>query len=187
MKVLKDQVNIKNLSLPIILLLIAVNPFTEIMEFKYEWLFMLSHYLLYISGFIIAYKTLRGGALYVLPSIVIVAFWHIPLFFNLAGAYVGWRIGNDMTLFLAGILGGLSVNKFSYALKIFLLILWMSADSVLAVLLLVEFPLYSNAVYTFSPYSPAQEILTGIVMFVIMMIIFVYVIMRMLRGMFKIF
>ncbi|AOL15405.1 hypothetical protein BFU36_00135 [Sulfolobus sp. A20] len=187
MKLLKDQVNIKNLSLPIILLILAVNPYTEIMEFKYEWLFMLSHYLLYISGFIIAYKILRGEILYVLPSIVIATFWHIPLFFNLASAYVDWRIGNDVTLFLAGILGGLSVNKFSYALKVFLLILWMSADSVLAVLFLVEFPLYSNAAYTFSPYAPTQEILTGIVMFTVMMIIFVYVIVKMLRGMFKIF
>jgi hypothetical protein len=186
MEILKDQLKKRNFIVPLVFLIIAVNPYTEIMEFKYQWLFMTTHYLLYIAGFVLSYKIMRGSILYLIPGIILPVFWHLPQFFALAGAYIIWRILNDSTLFIGGMFAGMTITKLSNAIKVLLLVLWMSGDSVLSVILIVGWPPYSNQVYPFSPFPVSQEIYTGIVMFGIMTAIFVYIVINMLRSIFKI-
>lgn len=186
MQVLKDKLTLKNLAIPILFLVISINPITEILEPKYQILYMATHYITYIGGFLFGYKAFRGSPLYLLLGIGIPIFWHIPLFFNLGAALIEIRLIEDLSLFLGGFMAGLTMEKLNNAVKIALFILWMAGDSVLSVILIVGWPPYTNQVYTFSPFDISQELYTGLGMFGIMMVIFVYVIIRMLRSMFKI-
>ncbi|MBW9141188.1 MAG: DUF1404 domain-containing protein [Candidatus Aramenus sp.] len=186
MEILRDQLNWKNLSLPLIFLIASLNPFTEEAEFHEQWLFMTTHYLLYIAGFLIGLKAIRGPIVFLLPGIALPVFWHVPLFFALAGAYLPWRAANDLTLFLAGISAGMTIYKLSNVMKILLFVLWMSADSVLSVVLIVGIPAYSDEAYPFSPFPVSQEPVTGLVMFGIMTAVFVYVVVNLVKSIFHI-
>ncbi len=121
-----------------------------------------------------------------IPGIALPVLWHVPLFFALAGAYLPWRIANDLTLFLGGISAGMTVYKMSNVLKVLLFVLWMSGDSVLSVVLIVGLPAYSNRAYPFSPFPVSQEPVTGLVMFGIMTAVFVYVLISLVKSMFHI-
>ncbi|WP_216604200.1 DUF1404 domain-containing protein [Acidianus sp. RZ1] len=185
-KVFKDRLNVKSLAIPLALLVIAINPFTELEEFSNEWLYMAMHYVLFIAGFILGYKIFKGSGLFILLGIASAVFWHTPLFFNLGGAVLWIRIIEDSSLFFGGMFAGLSISSLNNAVKVLLFVLWMAGDSVLSVILIVGWPPYSNEVYPFSPFSEGQELLTGLVMFGIMTVIFIYIIVKLVRGIFNI-
>lgn len=169
----------------LILIAFAINPITELLEFSQESLFMASHYALFIGGFLLT-RRLKLPPLLVVLSILGVVFWHLPLFYGLAAGEPAFRTINDVTMLVAGMLAGGASNSLSFSVKILLFIAWMGADSVLSVILIVGWPYYSNSIYSFSPYPISQELITGLVMFGIMTVVFVYVIFTMLRSVFKI-
>ncbi|QKQ99184.1 DUF1404 domain-containing protein [Metallosphaera tengchongensis] len=175
----------RNSVIALILLIFSINPYTELKEFSLEPLFMATHYLLFISGFLLMERRTLPGYLVSL-SIALVGLWHVPLLYALAASSPAYRAMNDLSLFSAGILGGGATSRLSTAVKLFLFILWMSADSVLSVILIVGWPPYSDEVYPFSPFSINQELSTGLVMFGIMTVIFIIVILKFLRSIFKI-
>lgn len=186
MEFLRDKLTKKNLAIPILFLIVGINPITEALEPKYEMLYMAMHYVLYIGGFLLGYKVFKGSAFYLIPGIIIPIFWHIPFFFNLGGAYIDIRIVEDLSLYIGGFLTGLTLEDLNNVIKIFLFILWMAGDTVLSVILIVGWPPYSNQVYPFSPFNISEQLYTGLIMFGIMTIVFIYVILRLLRFMFKI-
>ncbi|BCS93990.1 MAG: hypothetical protein MjAS7_2598 [Metallosphaera javensis (ex Sakai et al. 2022)] len=169
----------------ILLLVFALNPITELEEFRFEPLFMASHYALFIGGFLLSMGR-KYSPLLVLPAVFLVVLWHVPFFYALAGTFSTYRIINDLSLLLAGVLAGGSSNSLSFPMKLLLFVGWMGADSVLSVILIVGWPPYSNQVYSFSPYSVGQEVVTGLTMFGIMTTIFVVVLFRLLRSVFNI-
>ena len=169
----------------ILLLVFALNPLTELEEFRLEPLFMASHYALFIGGFLLTMGR-KYSRLLVVPAIFLVVFWHVPYFYALAGGSAIYRIINDLSLLLAGILAGGSSSSHSFPMKLLLFVGWMGADSVLSVILIVGWPPYSNQVYPFSPFSVGQEIVTGLTMFGIMTTVFVVVLFRLLRSTFNI-
>ncbi|ARM74790.1 DUF1404 domain-containing protein [Acidianus manzaensis] len=175
MEIDKKKLKITHFIAPIILLIAVLNPYVETQETLYQWLFMTAHYLLFIGGFLLSYKVLRSSPLWIIPSAIIIGFWHIPYFFALAAAYPLFRGLNDIFFILAGILAGLGSYKLSLFSRFSLLILWMTVDTILSVVFLLQIPAYSNAVYTFSPYSLSQEINTAIAMWVDMSAIIIYV------------
>ncbi|BBG24776.1 hypothetical protein IC006_2110 [Sulfuracidifex tepidarius] len=186
MKVLnRDQMKISNFIAPVVLIGLAVNPFTETVEFHQEFVFMLSHYALFIGGFLLAYKILKLPSYAILGGAFLAVFWHVPYFFALAGAFPVFRALNDTTLIIGGILAGGSLHALNNGIRLSLLIAWMGADSVLAIILLAGWPPYSNLVYPFSPFSEPQEFLTGLSMFFIMFVIFLVAIANFLRTTFK--
>lgn len=65
--------------LGIIFLIGTINPFTEIEEFRLEPLFMASHYLLFIAGFLLAGRMRMPGS-FIGLGIFLVVLWHIPFF-----------------------------------------------------------------------------------------------------------
>lgn len=186
MQILKDELTTKNLLAPILFFIISINPITESLEPSYEALYMAIHYVLYIGGFLLGYKAFRGSAIYLIPGIIIPVFWHIPLFFNIAASNLYIRLIEDLSLFLGGLLAGSTMQSLNNAVKIILFVLWMAGDSVLSVLLIVGWPPYSNQVYPFSPFAISEELPTGLTMFGIMTVIFIYIVIRMLRSIFKI-
>lgn len=186
MQILRDKLTKKSLIVPLLFLIIAINPITEALDSKYEALYMAMHYVLYTGGFILGYVGFRGSKVYLIPGIVIPVFWHIPYFYNLGGAYLSVRIIEDISLYLGGLVMGSTIHGLNNATKTILFVLWMMGDSVLSVLLIAGWPPYSNQVYPFSPFSVEDGFWTGIVMFVIMTVIFVYIIIGFIRTMFKI-
>ncbi|AWR98284.1 DUF1404 domain-containing protein [Acidianus sulfidivorans JP7] len=186
MQVLRDKLTKKNLAIPIAFLIIAINPFTELLEPTYEALYMAMHYVLYIGGFLLGYEAFKGSRLYLIPGIIIPVFWHIPLFFNIGAAYLGIRILEDLSLYFGGLLAGSTLWNLNNASKVILFVLWMMGDSVLSVILIVGWPPYSNQVYSFSPFTESEELITGLTMFGIMTVIFIYIVTKMLRSIFKI-
>jgi len=181
----KDQVKLSNLIAPIVLIALAVNPYTEIQESHLEFLFMLSHYALFIGGFLLAYKLLKLPSISVLGGIFLAVLWHIPYFFALAAAFPVFRALNDSTLIIGGIMAGGSLISLNNGFKLSLLVAWMGADTVLAILLLAGWPPYSNMIYPFSPFPESQEFLTGLSMFFVMFVIFLIAIANFLRTTFK--
>ncbi|AWR93238.1 DUF1404 domain-containing protein [Acidianus brierleyi] len=175
MKLDKEKVKFSHFIPPIILLALVLNPLTESQEFLHEWLFMVSHYVLFIGGLLLSYKVIKGSTYWIIPSAFLVSFWHVPYFFALAGAFTFFRALNDFSLILAGILAGISASRLSLFSWLSLIIIWMLADTILSIVFLLEFPAYSNAVYKFSPYSESQEFNTAISMWIVMSAIIVYV------------
>lgn len=175
MEIDKKRLRITNFIPSLVLLVLFLNPYVEAQETLYQWLFMTAHYALFIGGFFLTYKLLRSSALWIIPSAFIVGFWHVPYFFALAAAYPLFRGLNDFFFILAGILAGIGSYNLSLLYRFSLLIVWMTVDTVLSIVFLLQNPAYSNLVYAFSPYSISQEINTAVVMWIVMSAIIVYV------------
>ncbi|MEM3281095.1 MAG: DUF1404 family protein, partial [Saccharolobus sp.] len=111
MKLLREELKWSNLLLPVVLLLIVVNPFYERIETSFQPLYMTAHYILVLSGILIGNKILREKNYYsLILGIIAIVFWHIPLYYNLAGAFVSFRALSELTLFLGGLLIGSNIN-----------------------------------------------------------------------------
>ncbi|BAB65094.1 DUF1404 domain-containing protein [Sulfurisphaera tokodaii] len=175
MEIDKKKLKVTHFIFPLVLLIIFLNPVVESYETLYQWLFMLAHYSLFIGGLLLTYRLIKGTPFLIIPSGVIAVFWHLPMYFNLAAAFTSYRILNDLTLVLAGILAGIGSGKLSLLQKFSLIIVWMTADTAYSIVFLLENPAYSNVVYSFSPYTPSQEINTAVVMWIIMSIIIAYI------------
>lgn len=175
MEVNKKELKITHFIPSLVLLLLFLNPYIEVQETSYQWLFMAAHYALFIGGFYLTYKILSGSSIWIVPSAFIVVFWHYPYFFALGASYLLFRGLNDFFFIFAGALAGIAVSKLSMLIKYSLLVLWMTVDTIFSLIFLFENPLYSNIAYNFSPYSPSQEFNTAIAMFIIMSIIIAYV------------
>ncbi|MEM0200011.1 MAG: DUF1404 domain-containing protein [Saccharolobus sp.] len=188
MKLLREELKWSNLLLPVVLLLIVVNPFYERIETSFQPLYMTAHYILVLSGILIGNKILREKNYYsLILGIIPIVFWHIPLYYNLAGAFVSFRALSELTLFLGGLLIGSNINFMTNILKVGLLVVWMSFDSLLSVLLIVSWPYYSNLMYSFSPWPLDQSPITGILMFLIMTVLLIYALIKIFKNVFKIF
>ncbi|AWR96310.1 DUF1404 domain-containing protein [Acidianus sulfidivorans JP7] len=181
MKIDKEKLKISHFIVPIVLLVSVLNPYVEAQETLYQWAFMTAHYVLFIGGFLLIYRILRSSALWIIPSAIIIGFWHIPYFFALAAAYPLFRGLNDFFFILAGILAALGSSNLSLFSRFSLLILWMTADTILSIVFLLQNPAYSNVMYSFSPYSISQELTTAVAMWIDMSVIIIYVFGKFLR------
>ncbi|AHC52281.1 hypothetical protein SUSAZ_10585 [Sulfolobus acidocaldarius SUSAZ] len=182
-KLNRDQkLTYKFLVLPIALLILSFNPYTESLEFSVPAVYMASHYAVYFSGLYIGYKYFKGGYISLILGLIPAILWHTPYFFSLGAGILDYRILLEITLLLGGILLGSSINSMRLQIKITLLALWMLGDSILAILFITSTTLYSNLAYSFSPYPPASLPLAGILMFVIMNVFLIYVISKFMKS-----
>ena len=165
----------------LVILIAFLLPYTEAMETQYQWLFMLAHYMLFIGGFLLLYNMIKGSPLLIVPSAFLVTFWHLPLFFNLAAAFTTFRVLNDVSFIVAGALAGIAAGKMKLTLKFSLLVLWMTVDTAFSIVFLLQNPAYTDIAYPFSPYTPAEEIGTAVLMWIVMSGIIAYVIGKFLR------
>ncbi len=152
----------------LLLIALTMNPFTEGMETAHEWLFMTSHYVLVIAGFLMAFRWLRGKLFLLVPAASLLVLWHVPLFYALAGSDLAFRLACDVSMIASGILIGMSSSSMSTLTWLSLFVVWMSADTFLSIVLLLQIPAYSNVGFPFSPYTPSQEVTTAVAMWVIM-------------------
>ncbi|AOL16827.1 hypothetical protein BFU36_09040 [Sulfolobus sp. A20] len=180
---IKDKkLSLKPLILPMILLVIAFNPYVESLEFKSPAIYMISHYLVYFSGIYIGYNYFRGGIPSLIIGLIPAIIWHVPYFFSLGAAFILYRAVLEITLFLGGLLAGSSIRYIRFSLRISLFALWMLGDSALAIIFIVSDPIYSNAEYSFSPYPPSSLPLAGIAMFIAMNVFLAYVLSKYIKS-----
>jgi len=177
----KKELKLSHFIPGLVILIAFLNPYTEAMETEYQWLFMLAHYMLVIGGFLLIYNVVKGSPLLTIPTAFLVTFWHLPPFFNLAAAYTTFRVLNDISFIIAGILAGIAIGKMNLALKYSLFIVWMTVDSTFSIVFLLENPAYTNVVYPFSPYTPSEEVATAVLMWIVMTAILTYVFGRFLK------
>ncbi|MCI2413992.1 MAG: DUF1404 domain-containing protein [Candidatus Aramenus sp.] len=175
MKIEKTHVKTSWYVTSLALLLAFLNPVTESLETVNQWLFMLSHYFLFVGGFLLSYKVVRGPSVWIVPSAFLAVLWHLPYFFALAGAFLTFRAMNDASMIASGVLAGIGAGSLSVMKKLGLLIVWMTADTVYSIVFLLQFPQYSNSAYPFSPFPISQEVNTAIAMWVVMSGVIVYV------------
>ncbi|AAK42781.1 DUF1404 domain-containing protein [Saccharolobus solfataricus] len=177
-----EKITFRPLVLPIVLLAIAVNPFTEGLEFYSPAIYMISHYLVYFSGIFVGYKYFKGDIISLILGLIPPILWHLPYFFAIGAAFITYRAILEITLLTGGILVGSSIRYVKFYLKVTLFALWMLGDSALAIIFIVSSPLYSNIVYKFSPYSPSTLPIAGVAMFIAMNVFLGYVIARYIKG-----
>ncbi|QGA53232.1 DUF1404 domain-containing protein [Sulfolobus sp. E5-1-F] len=177
-----EKITFKPLILPIVLLVIAFNPFTESLEFYSPAVYMISHYIVYFSGIFIGYKYFKGDVISLTLGLIPPIIWHLPYFFALGAAFITYRALLEITLLVGGILAGSSIKYIKFYLKVTLFALWMLGDSVLAILFIIASPIYSNTIYNFSPYSPSSLPIAGVAMFIAMNVFLGYVIAKYIKG-----
>lgn len=178
---LRPKSLIKSLILPVILIILFINPYVEGLMSKDPTPYMMSHYALYASGIILGYYFMRAprkiGFLGIVPAIA----WHIPLLFALGASDPLFRFIDFMTLILGGFLLGSIISYLSLTTRIALFALWMTGDTYLSILFLINSPDYSNLSIPYSPYSPSQFSTLGIIMLLVMNLLAVYIVFIMLR------
>ncbi|WP_338598785.1 DUF1404 domain-containing protein [Sulfolobus tengchongensis] len=171
------------LTLSLFLIAITVNPFTEEYMFVNPIPYMLAHYSLFGAGILISYYTLSKKNFPLNKNIsltigVLIAFiWHYPLFFNLGAESLFIRIIEEITLFIGGILIGFSLKEITRNMKVLLLALWMIGDSILSLILMVSPNLYTTV------YSVKELEYLGIIMFLMMNLIAVYILLNYINKM----
>ncbi|WP_338604363.1 DUF1404 domain-containing protein [Sulfolobus tengchongensis] len=183
LNLIKDQkITLKPLILPIILLVIAINPFVESIEFYEPAVYMISHYLVYFSGIYIGYRYFKGDLISLILGLIPPIIWHLPYFFALGAAFITFRAILEITLLVGGILAGSTIKYMKFYLKVTLFALWMLGDTALAIIFIVSLPIYSNLDFKFSPYSPSSLPLAGVSMFIAMNVFLGYVLAKYIKG-----
>ncbi len=171
-----------NLVLSIVLIAAFVNPVVERLQSVNPIVFMLDHYAMFLSGSLLGYRYFRGSLLTLSLGSFLAVFWHYPLFFDLAGSYISYRLACEATLFLGGILAGSYIPKMSLTTKVASLALYMFGDSLLSIFFILEYPQYSNVYFPLLSWGPSQLPGVGIAMFAVMNVILVYAIFKLMKG-----
>ncbi len=174
--------SIKNLILPVSMVIAFVNPFVEQLQFTNPVVYMLDHYALYAAGAIIGYLFFRGTSLNFIIGIIPAVFWHIPLFFALGASFIPYRVLCEVTLFVGGILVGSYLKFMSLGLKVTALGLYMLGDTLLSIFFILGYPQYSHQYYNFLSYPVSSLPMVGITMFVVMNIVLVYTIVKIMKN-----
>ncbi|MCY0860560.1 MAG: DUF1404 domain-containing protein [Sulfolobaceae archaeon] len=164
----------KPLIFSLILIVFTVNPLVEELMNINIIPYMLAHYSLFISGILIGYfySVLKRSPWHLIPGVALGVLWHLPFFFNLGAIYLYIRIVEEFTLFLGGLLLGTSLHCVNNTVKILLFALWMVGDTYLSALFMIS-PLSYTRVY-----PPSQTSITGIIMFLLMNTIVVFILLE---------
>ncbi|QKR00270.1 DUF1404 domain-containing protein [Metallosphaera tengchongensis] len=155
----------------VVLLLLSVNPITEELEFRVALVYMLSHYSLVSSGFLIGFALLRSSWYNLIVGAVPIAFWHLPFPFALGASFLLFRVMTDVSLFLGGLLVGSTIHSVPQWVKITLLSLYMLGDTVLSVIFIIADPLYSQKDFHFLLYPPSSLPIVGVAMILVMNVV----------------
>lgn len=143
--------------------------------------YMLAHYSLFGSGLLLSYfvfkKKLIRTEISLSLGIFIAVLWHYPLFFNLGAIFLWIRMIEEVTLFLGGYMVGYSLNDLGKNYKILLLAMWMAGDTILSSMLMINPSVYTHI------YSSTELKYLGIIMFLMMNLIAVYILLSYVNKM----
>lgn len=138
------------------------NPFAERLEYSNPTLFMLSHYALFLAGLLAGPTLFRLGRPLWPVGVFFAVFWHVPQAFALSAALAAYRVLEEFTMFLGGLLVGLNVHAMGDRTKLALIALWVVGDTLLSVLFIARPQLYADAPH--SPYTSSGFLAAGVSM-----------------------
>ncbi len=141
-----------------------LNAYSESMEYRYALLFMFSHYALFIAGFALSYRSVAFPKWVVIPASFLAVYWHLPAPLALSAAIQTYRLLEETSLILSGLLMGGCIRYFSPKIKLALFGIWIAADSALSIVFIVAPGVYSSSGIPLSPYPPFQFVMLGIAM-----------------------
>jgi hypothetical protein len=155
-----------------LLIISFINPWVEELMFHDPLPYMLSHYSLFTAGVLISYKRIKpyNIILNIIVGSLLVILWHTPLLFSLGASNLVYRIIDEFCIILSGIIIGSTIPYLRFNYKMLLLALWMLGDTYLSIIFMAFPEQYS--IY----YKASEFYITGIVMFVIMNAVSVYLI-----------
>lgn len=156
-----------------------INPFVEGLEYSQPIPFMFAHYVLFIAGLMVGAVYLNMNRWFVIPGVILAFYWHLPVPFALSASVLGFRILEESSFVLAGLMVGGSLARVGWKIKGTMLGLWVIADNALSVIFIVAPQLYSSSGLPLSPYTDSQFPLLGVTMILLMnslvaVVIFVY-------------
>ncbi|TRM95892.1 hypothetical protein DJ527_13155, partial [Sulfolobus sp. F1] len=154
--------NYKTLALSVALIVIFVNPVMEVLQGINPIIYMLDHYALYLAGLIFGSKFFKGSIHTLILGVIPAIFWHYPLFFDLAGASITFRLLCEATLFLGGLLAGSFIPVASLRSKVILFALYMLGDTLLSIFFILGYPQYSNVYFPSLAWGPSALFGVGI-------------------------
>jgi hypothetical protein len=156
------------LILAAILFFAFVNPYMENLEFSQPVPYMFAHYSLFISGTLIGYSFFRLKNRLATITIVLSVFWHLPYPFSLAASFWSYRIVEEASFLISGIILGGAVTSISWRVKGILLALWVFADNLLSLIFILAPDYYSKQNVAISPYNSLQFPFLGLAMILLM-------------------
>ena len=139
-----------------------------------------AHYALYAAGFFLADRASRNPA-YLVIAVIVPVLWMSPYGFALAASSQLARIVDYITLILSGYAAGVFIRGSGLGVKIALLALYMLGDSALTAEFLLGGTHYSSKTVPYSPFSPSEFVLAGLLMAGVMSIIAVVAVARIVR------
>ncbi|ACR42982.1 DUF1404 domain-containing protein [Saccharolobus islandicus] len=167
----------------IFLIAVSVNPFTEEYMFINPIPYMLAHYSLFGAGILLSYYIIRrkivDKSIAVIVGASIAFLWHYPYFFNLGAEILSVRLIEEVSLVIGGLMIGSSLKELSRNFKVLLLALWMIGDSILSFILMISPSLYTTV------YSPQGLEYVGIIMFLMMNLIAVYLLLKYVNNLLR--
>jgi hypothetical protein len=161
---------VSELALTLALAVAFVNPYTENAEGTSAFLFMLSHYALYVAGLIVGYRVLRlplAEWTLILVGVIPALVWHLPAPFALSAKVFQFRILEESTLFAGGVILGSGIRRAASWLRVALFGLWVAGDTGISLVFVAKPELYATG----SPYTSSGIVLTGIAMVFLMNIL----------------
>jgi len=162
----------------LILIAASVNPWVEYLMYRDPVPYMLSHYALYVAGFIVGNRYLYMPTYLIPLGVLPLVMWHTPTLFILGGTVALFRVIDHVTMFLGGIVAGSCTRGLSVMAKIILFALYMLGDTYLAIIYLLGGEAYASP---YSPYEAGDFLTLGLTMLIIMNIITAYVVFSILR------
>jgi hypothetical protein len=157
-----------HLILAAVLFFAFVNPYIENLEFSQPIPYMFAHYSLFISGIFIGYSFFRLPKKLTTITVILSVFWHLPYPFALAASLWSYRILEEASFLISGIILGSTMPFLSWRIKGILLALWVFADNILSVIFILEPNYYSSDGIAASPYSNFQFPILGLSMILLM-------------------
>ncbi|QKR00895.1 DUF1404 domain-containing protein [Metallosphaera tengchongensis] len=171
-----------NLVVSLLLIALFVNPLVESLQSVNPIVFMLDHYAMFLSGSLLGYRYFKGSVLTFSLGSFLAVFWHVPLFFDLAGSYISYRLICEATLVLGGVLAGSYIPRMNLTTKVTSLALYMLGDSLLSIFFILGYPQYSSQDFPLLSWGPSQLPAVGITMFVVMNLVLIYAIFKLMKN-----
>jgi len=167
---LESKVRFFSYTISIFLASGMVNPIALSLLSKDPLILMLSHYSLFTSGAILGYFGFRGNVWRPIAytGLIPPVLFHLPVLFVYSALYPTWTLADYTAMLLGGFLLGAGLKRMRILEKITIFVLYMIGDTLLAVLLVLGYPVYSPPLVQFSPFTTGQFYGVAYVMFLIM-------------------
>lgn len=153
---------------------VLVSPYVEKLDGQSALVFMLSHYSLALAGLLLGIYFVKWPRWLWIPGVALLVLWHVPLLFDLSARLLTFRVPEEASILVGGLLVGSSFLQMKPKLKLSLFGGWLLADSALSAIFIVAPNVYSSL--PASPFASDQFVITGVSMVIFMNLAIAYIV-----------